>query len=106
MPIDRKKFLTLAMTLALGGVAGCGPKAAPADPDQGGETGNTGDPADEAGGTMPADESMMPAEECVNWDTSGECTEWAAGDEGMYPAQECIDWDAADECIQYEDSGE
>lgn len=107
MPIDRKKFLTMAMTLALGGAAGCGPKAAPADPTGGGGGGEATDPTGEAGdpgGVDPAG-GTMPAQECVNWDADGECSEWAA-DEGMYPASECVEWDAADECTAWDEGGD
>jgi len=107
MPIDRKKFLTMAMTLALGGAAACGPKAAPADPNGGGET--TGEPTEEGsgiGGEGGDPSGTMPAQECVDWDAEGECSDWAADGGGMYPAEECVEWDAADECIAYESAAE
>ncbi len=97
VPIDRKRFLALAMTLAFGG---CGPKGAPADPGRGaggsGGAGPTGDAGD-----APTEEAAAPPEECVDWDAAGECTETAI-DEGMYPAAECLDWDASGECIQHD----
>ncbi len=89
------------MSLALGGAAGCGPKAHPTDPSTGGPTGDpTTGPGEESSEVGP-DDATMPAQECAEWDASGECTAFAV-DEGMYPAQECLEWDAVDECIDYD----
>ena len=84
MSIDRKKFMMLALSLSMGA---CGPKAAS----------STG-PSNDGTNTM-TDDSMSkeaPADECTNWDPSGECIGWASD---AAPASECTDWDPSGECI-------
>ena len=88
MSIDRKKFMMLALSMSMGAAA-CGPKSPPPAV----TPGNTA----EEKGAAPADEGMMPADECTNWDASGECIEWG----GAGPANECVNWDASGECIEW-----
>jgi hypothetical protein len=107
MSIDRKRFLMMAFSLSLGA---CGPKA----PTTGGTMENN-----QTDNATTGDTGTAPADECVNWDPSGECIGWA-GDTGAAPADECVNWDPsgecigwagdstmpADECVDYDPSGE
>ena len=124
MKIDRREFFLAAMSMAaLPAVAGCGPVPPPASgPTPMGNTAPETGPVEEGGAvrSAPADEctewdpsgecigwagdSTMPANECTSWDPSGECIGWA-GDATM-PANECTNWDPSGECIGWAPANE
>ena len=117
MPIDRKKFMTLAFSMWL--APSCAPTTPPPDApygNQGGPPPGAGDPAyapapaDECTQWDPSGECIgwasqtpAPANECVQWDPSGECIGWAGQNQNpAAPADECVEWDPTGECIRWE----
>jgi hypothetical protein len=107
MPIDRKKFLMLALSMSFG-ATGCTQSTPPAV-----MPANTADdpmsraaPADECVDWSPTGECVQwagaaPADECVDWSPTGECTQWVPADEGWGPTDECVDWSPTGECIDW-----
>lgn len=90
MGIDKNKFLRLAMAMWLAPAAcGGGQKTQTARPLPSNEM-----PSNDGTATAPA-----PTDECVDWDPSGECIEWA---QMGAPMDECVDWDPSGECIQWD----
>jgi len=107
MKINREKFLTLALSMGLMPTGACVIQPAPTGPNAPGA--NTSAPAPEQQPAPTPDdqtapegpeygvETTVPADECVQWDPSGECIGW--GGDNMLPANECVEWNPSGECI-------
>ena len=121
MKIDRSQFLWLVMSMSLGHGPGCASRP-PASTSPGIDPTVAVRPESSAGGARAPDEggpppvALAPADECVEWDPSGECVAWA---DSSAPADECVEWDPsgecvawaypsapADECVEWDPSGE
>ena len=111
MKINREKFLTLALSMGLTQSGACVIRD-PAAPPLNAPAANTSAPAS-AEDPAPAPDPVYnepfegpeygvdtaaPADECVEWNPSGECIGWG-GDNSMLPADECVQWDPSGECI-------
>ena len=104
LPIDRARFLELAlgasalMTTACGGAESAAPPPRPVT----------------VTATATPTTSYVRADGCTTWDSTGECYAWtpvaegyapvaeyAPAEEAYAPAAECVDWDAAGECVRW-----
>ena len=47
-----------------------------------------------------ASSTPAPANEWVQWDPSGECVGWAGQNQTPAPADECVEWDPPGGCIR------
>jgi hypothetical protein len=118
MPVDRQKFLMLVLGLGVGRVAsGCVVVESPppddgtrqADQTAGGDTAAYEPGAEcvswDATGecVQYAYDQTAPADECVGWDPSGECIQWAS--DSTAPTDECVNWDPSGECIGWASDG-